>query len=441
MAIKSHRRQGRSGRIQRAVSDNVIRDNLAQRCIRRTWREAVWIAPFVFIIHQALAAPDEEILGKSQGYPVGRADNWFYEERVRVGSFTHLDKILPYNLVPKSERPLLLQKAAREAAIRFRVAGKSYNIDDYLRRQRITGLLIIHDGEILVERYQYDRRETDRFVSHSMAKSITSLGIGFALEEGAICSLDDKVSEYVPELRGCAYGETAIRNLLRMSSGVKFSELYNGKDDVARFLAKWYSGGLIEAVCAFNKREVPQRSRFHYASSETMVLGLLLKSVKGETLAKYLGEKLWRPMGAEQDAFWSCDSSGMEVAAGYFSAVLRDYGRLGVLLGNDGMRDGRQILPKNYLLEATDWHKHPEIFAPGRAKRSYGYGYQFWTFPGEHRRFALIGVYGQAIFVDPELKLVMVQTAAAKNAEVDNDRLGMEMEGLWRQIVADFGTW
>ena len=143
-------------------------------------------------------------------------------------------------------------------------------------------------------------------------------------------------------------------------------------------------------------------------------------------------------MGAEADATWIKARDGLEVAAGSFNAVLRDYGRLGVLLANDGAVGGNQIIPKDYLLEATDWHRHPEAFAPRRATAYFGYGYQFWTYPGESRRFALLGVYGQSIFVDPGLKLVMVITAAAKNASVGKETLASgtrrRLAGTGRQI-------
>ena len=130
-----------------------------------------------------------------------------------------------------------------------------------------------------------------------------------------------------------------------------------------------------------------------------------------------------------------------KVGSGSFNAVLRDYGRLGILLANDGALGGRQILPKDYLLDATDWHRQPEAFAPRKATPYFGYGYQFWLFPGEKRRFALLGVYGQSIFVDPELKLVMVITAAAKNASVGKEPLARERDALWRGVVAKYGSW
>ena len=146
-------------------------------------------------------------------------------------------------------------------------------------------------------------------------------------------------------------------------------------------------------------------------------------------------------MGAEADASWTIVADGTVAGAGNFNAILRDYGRLGILLANDGVAGGKQIIPKEYLLDATDWHRQPEAFKPYKATPYFGYGYQFWLFPGEKRRFALLGVYGQAIFVDPELKLVLVLTAAAKNANVGNETFGRERDALWRGLVATFGSW
>jgi CubicO group peptidase (beta-lactamase class C family) len=263
-----------------------------------------------------MAAPDEELLGKTQGYPVGTRTNWLFDETVRVGSFTHLDTILPYNTLKKADVPSPLQRATAEHELRYQYEGRSYTIEDYLQHQRVMGLLIIKDGEILVERYQYDRQPTDKFASHSMAKSLTSLAVGFALAEGRIQSLDDTVAHYVPPLRGYAYGETSIRHVLRMASGVKFREDYDGKDDLSRFLGLRSTQGAIAALQAFGDREVEEGTRFHYASSETVVLGVLVSTVTGKTLSEYLGDKLWRPMGAEADATWIHDPQGLEGAGG-----------------------------------------------------------------------------------------------------------------------------
>lgn len=389
----------------------------------------------------ARAAPDEELLGKAAGYPLGSPANWFYDEHVRVGSFSHLDSILPHYTLKKPAAPRALPKAATDPDIKYRFEQQSRSLDDFLDRQRVTGFLLIKDGEVLAERYQYDRKPDHRFVSHSMAKSIVSIAVGFALAEKKIASLDDTIARYVSELAGNPYGETTIRNMLRMASGAPFEEAYDGKDDLAKFARLRATQDSVAAFRAFTARDAGQGTRFHYASNQTVALTLLMRAVTGTSMSEYLTTRLWQPMGAEADATWIRMRDGTEVGSGSFNAVLRDYGRLGMLLANDGALDGRQILPKDYLLDATDWHRQPEAFAPRKATPYFGYGYQFWLFSGEKRRFALLGVYGQSIFVDPELKLVMVITAAAKNASVGKESFGRERDALWRGVVARYGSW
>ena len=174
-------------------------------------------------------------------------------------------------------------------------------------------------------------------------------------------------------------------------------------------------------------------------------LALVLQGATGETLSSYLQTRLWQPMGAETSGLWRAGANGLERASGNFNATARDYARLGVLLANDGTRPDRpdlgEILPRDYLLEATDWQRHPNAFAPRRATPYYGYGYQVWTFPGQQRRFALLGVYGQAIFVDPAQKLVMVHLAANATAKAGQTSMGREMGALWYGLVTHQGRW
>jgi CubicO group peptidase (beta-lactamase class C family) len=406
-------------------------------------RRLMILAPLLALLAHpfpAHAAPDEELLGKSSGYPVGTRENWFFDERVRVGSFSHLDELLPHNTLKKAATPLPLPKAADAPYIGYRFEDKDYSLDDFLARQRVTGFMLIRNGEVIAERYQYDRTAPNRFVSHSMAKSIVSLAVGMALAEKKIASLDDTIAKYVPKLAGTAYGETTIRNTLRMASGVAFNEVYDGKDDVTRFVRLRAAHDSIMALREFNTREVEQGTRFHYASSETVALTVLLHTVTGMSLSEYLTPRLWQPMGAEADATWIRYADGTEDGMGAFNATLRDYGRLGVLLANDGAIGGKQIIPKDFLLEATDWHQQPDAFWPKRATPFFGYGYQFWLLPGEKRRFALFGVYGQAIFVDPELKLVMVTTAATKTADIVNESYPRERGALLRSIIEKYGS-
>lgn len=394
------------------------------------------------------AAPDEDKLGSALNYPIGTLRNYFYDEAVRVGSFSALAEIpgMKMNVLAPGDTPMPLPRSESEPWIRWDIDHlRRLTVDDYLARQRIMGLLIIKDGVIQVERYQYERKPSQRFLSHSMAKSITALAVAFALQEGKIASLDDTAEHYAPGLAGTLYGGTTLRNLLRMSSGARFTETYDGHDDLARFGNEAQRHGVEAAAKLITGREAPQGTRFSYASAETDILATVVRRATGMTLSEFLTPRLWQPIGAETAALWRADGTGMERAAGNFNATLRDYGRLGIVLANDGVRPDdplhRQIVPKDFLLDATDWHRFPEAFRPGKATPYYGYGYQFWVFPGEKRRFALLGVYGQMILIDPALKLVMVQTAANATAKTGQTTLARDADAFWRGVVRHYGSW
>ena len=409
------------------------------------------LASWIFCQVAVNAAPDEETLCKSRGYPVGTARNWFFNECVRVGSFTHQAEIPDIfggavNTMQPAAAPLVLPKVDQEPLYKWAVQGQSgINIDDYLKRQRVMALLVIKDGVIQVERYQYDRDSNQRFLSNSMAKTLTAMGVGIALRERRIRSIDDLAEVYAPKLTGTLYGQTTIRNLLRMSSGAKFEELYNGADDLARYGAASYREGASGGAKVITERMYPQGTVFNYASAETDMLALILQGATGETVSAYLQSRLWQPMGASSSGLWRADSTGLERASGNFNATARDYARLGVLLGNDGRRMDRpelgEIIPRDFLVEATDWKRHPPAFAPKKATPYYGYGYQVWTFPGANRRFALLGVYGQAIFVDPAQKLVLVHLAANATAKSGQTSMGRELGALWYGLVTHYGAW
>ena len=412
-------------------------------------KESLFAIALTVISISAFAAPDEELLGKSKGYPIGTATNYFFEESVRVGSFSNQEKIPNLfngkpNEIQSGGTVMPLPKAEKEPwNFRWRANNQSgLTVDDFLNRQRIMGLLVVKDGVIQIERYQYDRTPEQRFLSNSMAKSILSLGIGFAVED-KLLELDKTADSYVPDLKGTIYGEASLKNLLRMSSGARFIENYSGQDDLAKYNRASISGGVPAGAKTVEVRALPQGEKFNYASSETEILALVLRTVLPVTISEYVSQKLWKPMGAEQSAIWRAFKDGLEKAGGNFNATLRDYGRLGVILANDGFRPDtkQQIIPKQYLQDATRADRQPEQFRPGKATPYYGYGYQFWIFPGSKHRFALLGTYGQIIFVDPEAKLVMVMTSANKTAKPGETTLGAEADAFWRGLVNHWSKW
>ncbi len=395
------------------------------------------------IASASLAEPDAAALGQAQGYPVGTRTGW-YAKPYRVGSWSAMDKTgVDVRSVAHADVPLPLPQAAAAPLLRYRYRNVGYTFDDYLERRNITALLVLQHGQIVAERYRYGRTADARFLSFSMAKSVTSLLIGIALERGAIASLDDLAARYVKALEGSAYGATTVRQLLRMSSGVRFTERYDGQDDLARLSRSIGGGGPrpVAVLGSFNTRLAPAGEKFVYATAETEVLGRVLTAATGRSMAELTTEWLWRPMGAERDAFWRVASDGQEQAGGGFNATLRDWGRLGLLLANDGRVGEQQIVPRAYLLEATDASRQPSAFAPGTATPALGYGYQFWLLPGPVRSFALQGIHGQAIFVQPSTGIVMVQLAVHDAASGQQDpEPGRERAALWRGVLQSLGA-
>lgn len=388
--------------------------------------------------------PDAALYGAAEGYPVpdvgeARLQGNPWEPKYRVGAFSHLDEIYATRRVERAATPRTFKCSTAEVYYEFR--DNRFSPIDYMSRNPVTGLLIAADDRILFERYQYGRTDRDRFVSQSMVKSITGLLVGIAVSEGTIKSVDDVAESYVPGFRGSEYGRTPIRDLLHMSSGVDFGEERDGGRDLNRLwndMGIAFPGtakGTINSIVQFNRRIAPPGTRFHYASIEPDVLGLVVHHATAKSLSAYLREKVWEPIGAEADARWLLDAEGFELAHFGFNAVLRDYARLGRLLAHDGAWEGKQIVPAQWMIDATTVRASDAHLSPGTAMNNFGYGYLLWLFPGDRRQFALVGYKGQYVFVDPPSKLVMVQTAVeAPRFDADS-----ETWSLWSALVRQFG--
>ena len=393
----------------------------------------------------AWAEPDEERLGKSQNYPVGNASTW-YGNPNRVGAWSAMHTVpgIQTRLVSRAPDAKPLPKAAQPVAISYRYRNLNYTLADYLERQRATGLLVLKNGEIVAEHYRYGRKDEARFLSFSMSKSVTALLVGAALERGSIASLDDPAEKYVKALAGSPYGATTVRQLLRMSSGLTFTERYDGSDDIARLSRASAgvagAGTPVDVLRSISDRHSPAGQKFVYASAETDVLGRILTGATGKNMSELTRDWLWQPMGAEHDAYWRIGADGQEQAYGTFNASLRDWARLGLLVANDGKVGNQQIVAREYLLDATDPARQPEAFKPRMATPYFGYGYQFWLMPMKERTFAMQGVHGQAIYMQPSTGIVMVMTSVWESASGRQDALPYEeRDALWRGVLRSLG--
>lgn len=407
-------------------------------------KRRVLLLPLLVAAAAAWADPDEQRLGKDLGYPVGQDLAGWYDNPYRVGSWSALDQVpgVRVSRVAAALRPRALTPMAEPPPVRYRYRNIGYTLAEYLERQRATGLLVLKDGQVVAEHYRYGRHDGARFLSFSMAKSVTSLLVGIAHGKGLIAALDDPAQAYARELEGTAYGATPIVHLLRMSSGLSFSERYDGRDDVSRMARAFATGqlGTVQVLRSIADRHSPAGERFAYASAETEVLGRVLRGATGRSLASLTREWLWEPIGAEHEAFWRVGQDGQEGAFGFFNASLRDWGRLGLLLARDGELDGRVIVPRDYLLQATDVQRQPAAFRPYRATRWQGYGFQFWLLPLRERSFAMHGIHGQSVYVQPSSGVVMVLTSAWEAASGRQDPAPFqERDALWRGVLQSLG--
>lgn len=376
--------------------------------------------------------PDATAYGEALGYPIGPP---LKLQSNMVGNYSHADKLDPTHLV-NAGKPSLLTRAPQELELNYTFQGQTHTLQDYLDRNPTTSLLIARDDTILFEHYQYGRTDRDRFYSQSMAKTITGMLIGIAINEGAIHSIDDLAQSYVPELTGTVLGQTTIRALLQMTSGIQFGQDYGGADDDARLTRLLFSRSDLstsQVVSEFNIRAAPPGTHWHYANINPEVLGLVLAHATHMTVADYLQSRVWQPMGAEADASWVVDHNGQEITYCCFSATARDYARFALMLAHAGNWNGKQIIPKQWVLDATQPVTAGSPLAIEQGAHPWGYGYLVWLMPAPRRTFVMEGLEGQRIFIDAATHLVLVHTAV--RLKPTGDAGDKELVALWRALL------
>jgi CubicO group peptidase (beta-lactamase class C family) len=330
-----------------------------------------------------------------------------------VATFERSETLYPVKVVGRGRFIRALPVAERRLEnVSFQLGDKQYDLFDYLAVNRIAGLLILKDGKVVLEDYELGAEPATRWASFSIAKSVTSTLIGAAIQDGFIASLDDRVTQYVPALRGGVYDGVSIRNVLEMASGVRWNETYTDPNSDCRKLTGaqlTHKAGASLAYMKYLPRGAPAGSVWNYNSGETNIAGAVVEGAAHMSLAAYLSKKLWSRLGMEQDAFWWTEShGGMGIGGAGLSATLGDYGRFGLFVLSDGVINGRRTVPEGWFHEAT---------GPKRiGGTSVDYGYLWWPMPAGNSldagAFEARGIFGQHLYINPSERLVIVVLSA-----------------------------
>jgi CubicO group peptidase (beta-lactamase class C family) len=366
------------------------------------------------------ASLDPETRGLLAAMP-RNADVFTWSIPQRDAAFRAMDRLpgIPSGEIAASTMPLPLPDGEL-----LNIPG----IDAYLASQRIAGIIILQDGKVRFERYGLGFDANGRWTSFSVAKSLTSTLVGAAIADSSIKSLEDKVTTYIPDLRGSAYDDVTVRQLLTMSSGVRWSEDYEDPNsDVALFATAKPDPGVDATVSYLRKlpRAHPPGTVWNYNTGETNLIGVLVSSATKKPLSQYLQDRIWQPAGMESKATWLKGATGHEIAGCCIQATIRDFARMGLFVLADGTRNGVQVVPKGWFAEAIT--KQKDIGQPGR-----GYGFQWWTY--DDGSVAAKGIFGQGIFIDPKRRLVIASNGNWPRA--DQGPEGEAREAFYKQVQA-----
>ncbi len=330
------------------------------------------------------------------------------DNEVSALTFRSMDELFTTRTVARAGEVWRLPRADHALDFDYAWQGERLPAETFLERTYTNALLVIKDGRIVAETYRNNSDPDSRFVGWSMTKSVTSVLVGCALEEGRIDSLDTPITRYLPELAGGGYEGVSIRDVMRMRSGVDYEERYDfANPGVA---ASNHIAALVRNTARFADvaRTLPRKDApgevFEYKTIETAVLGWLVERVTQGSVAAYTAACLWEPLGAEADGFYIMDGppgTGREFSGAGFNATLRDWGRFGQMMLDGGVANGRRVVSAEWVGRSTR-PTGPEDTARG------GYGLHWWTIGGSEA-YAAIGLQGQYVYVDPETRTVVVK--------------------------------
>lgn len=394
----------------------------------KTWKKIGLVLLVILIIFGVWFYPKYKMLNLTM--------HLFDEDQI-VHNFRSFDAVWPVSTLeaPSTKHPFPKGKSM-ELPTNFKYNGKDVDTQEFLEDSWTTGFLVIQNDSLVYENYYLGNTESTRNISWSMAKSVISALMGIAVEEGDIKSIEEPVELYAPELKGSSYEGVRIKDVLQMSTGVKFNEDYGDFfSDINRWGRGFAMGNSQDAFAATLDRELEPGTINHYVSINTHVLGMVLKRATGKTITEYMQEKLYNPLGMEFDGYWLLDGDKMEMVLGGLNLTLRDYAKVGSLFLNEGMFNGEQIISKNWV-EASTIPDGPHV----QPSESFGYGYQWWIPKGEQGEYMAMGIYGQYIYINPTTNTVIVKLSA--NPKYNDDDYLPSNDGphveLYRAIALSY---
>jgi CubicO group peptidase (beta-lactamase class C family) len=333
----------------------------------------------------------------------------FWPQELRTKTFQEMEKIERVRKVAAGDNRRTLA-LGETLALSWEFDGQQWDIDSYMQDQNAAGVVILQNGKVRAEEYRLGFDAEQKWTSFSVAKSFTSTLVGAAIKDGYIKSIDEPLTNYVPELKGSGYDGVTVKQILTMQSGVQWSEDYTDPNsDVAQFQTTPSIDGLDPTVVYMRdlKSEAEPGSRWQYNTGETNLIGVLVARATGKYLSDYLSEKIWQPYGMSDDAIWMLNEGGREISGCCISARVRDYAMLGMLALEGGVINGESIVPEDWFSAAGT--KQADIGVPG-----FGYGYQWWT--TDDGSYEAKGIFGQGIFIDESLGLVIASNGSWQHA-------------------------
>jgi len=360
-----------------------------------------------------------------------------FEPDVVVDNFRNMDAMFDYRTVHRGETVFELSSEKRALPETYIHEGEVKSTAEFIDETWTTGLIVLKGDKVAFEEYYLGNDKDSKAISWSVAKSFVSALVGIALEEGYIKDIEDPVTDYVPLLKGTGYDGVPIKDVLEMSSGIRFNEDYaDFHSDINRMGRVIALNGSLDTFVASLESEREPGTYNHYVSMNTQVLGMVLKEATGQDMSSYLEDKIWKKMGMESDAYWLIDGDGMELAFGGLNVVLRDYARFGLLYLNKGKLMGQQIVPKDWVsASVTPGAPHLQ---PGERPTSdwvLGYGYQWWIPENPEGDFLAIGIYNQFIYVHPKYNVVIAKTSAYADYNLDGEEKELESIAFFRAIA------